>query len=93
MGSNTVADDKKTRLPPGASTYDFSDREKEILELLARGWTAREAANEVDLGVRTVERYIENLRLKLHARNTTHLITRAYSERVLKIVRGVARVA
>lgn len=70
----------------------LTSTEKEILHLLANGWTARQAANEVDLGVRTVERYIENLRLKLDAQNTPHLIARAFSKGALKIVRGAIKV-
>jgi LuxR family transcriptional regulator, transcriptional regulator of spore coat protein len=69
---------------------DLTSTEKEILELLAQGWTAREAAGQVNLETKTVERHIENLRLKMNARNRAHLVARAFSMGALKIVRGVA---
>jgi DNA-binding NarL/FixJ family response regulator len=47
----------------------------------------------VHLGVRTVERYIENLRYKMNARNTAHLITCAFLKGTLKAVRGGIKVA
>ena len=81
------------RLPAHFEGCALSQTEKQILEMLAHGWTAREAASHINLGVRTVERYIENLRLKMDARNTPHLITRAFSQKALKIVRGVARIS
>ena len=68
-------------------------REKDVLELLAQGWTAREAAGHVKLKARTVERHVENLRLKLHARNTPHLVARAFATGALKVSKGVVKVA
>lgn len=52
-------------------------REHQILELVAVGWSAKEIAIEIDIAPRTVERHIENIRLKLNARNRAHLITQA----------------
>ena len=75
-------------LPHTALTWT----EKQLLELLAQGWTALEAAGQVDLTGRAATRQIENLRLKMDAKNTPHLIARAFSKGVLKIVKGVARV-
>ncbi|WP_241127837.1 LuxR C-terminal-related transcriptional regulator [Novosphingobium terrae] len=36
--------------------------------------SAKEIARHVDLAPRTVERYIENMRLKMHARNSAHMV-------------------
>lgn len=52
-------------------------REHQILELVAVGWSAKQIALEIDIAPRTVERHIENVRLKLNARNRAHLITQA----------------
>lgn len=57
----------------------LSAREQEILLAIAAGLSAKEIARRLILSHRTVERHIENIRLKLHARNTAHLITRAFS--------------
>jgi LuxR family transcriptional regulator of spore coat protein len=85
MGNN------KAPLAPFASRHDLTQTEKDILELLAHGWTARETAGHVNLGTRTVERYIENLRLKMNARNTAHLIACAFSKGTLRVVRGIVK--
>jgi LuxR family transcriptional regulator of spore coat protein len=87
-----VKDDKEPRSAPFSPRNNLTSTEKEILELLAQGWTARETAGHVNLGIRTVERYIENLRLKMNARNTAHLIACAFSKGTLKVVRGVVRI-
>jgi DNA-binding NarL/FixJ family response regulator len=52
-------------------------REHQILELVAVGWSAKQIALEISIAPRTVERHIENVRLKLNARNRAHLITQA----------------
>src|SRR5690348_449217 len=55
----------------------LSERERQILERVAQGQSAKEVA--VDLGIthRTVERHIENARYKMRARNKTHMIAKA----------------
>jgi LuxR family transcriptional regulator, transcriptional regulator of spore coat protein len=53
----------------------LTDREQEILELVALGLSAKEAALELSIAPRTVERHIENIRLKMRARNRTHMVT------------------
>jgi len=87
-----VKNDIETRSAPFSPRQNLTATEKEILELLAQGWTARETAGHVNLGIRTVERYIENLRLKMNARNTAHLIACAFSKGTLKVVRGVVKI-
>jgi LuxR family transcriptional regulator, transcriptional regulator of spore coat protein len=52
-------------------------REKQVLELITQGLSAKEAAQEIDIAPRTVERHIENIRLKLRARNRTHMVALA----------------
>lgn len=52
----------------------LTTRECEILECVALGMSAKEIARHVSLAPRTVERYIENMRLKMHARNSAHMV-------------------
>lgn len=52
----------------------LSVRECEILECVAVGMSAKEIARHVSLAPRTIERYIENMRLKMHARNSAHMV-------------------
>lgn len=60
-------------------------REHQILELVAMGQSAKEIAIEISIAPRTVERHIENVRLKLNARNRAHLITQAICLGILTI--------
>lgn len=86
-----TTDEKQTRPLPFPPRNQLTATETEILELVAQGYTARETAGKIDLGIRTVERHIESLRLKMNARNTAHLVACAFSKGALRSVRGVAR--
>ena len=57
----------------------LSAREQEILEQVAVGQSAKQIARFLSIAPRTVERHIDNIRQKMQARNTPHLITRAFS--------------
>lgn len=55
----------------------LTSRELEVLALVAVGLSAKEIAKRIAIAPRTVERHIDNARLKMHARNRAHLVTRA----------------
>jgi DNA-binding CsgD family transcriptional regulator len=55
----------------------ISKREKECLQHLANGMTAKKIARVLDLSPRTVEFYIENLKKKFSCLNRTELIAKA----------------
>ena len=61
----------------------LTPRELEILMHVAAGWSAKEVARRVAIAPRTVERHIENIREKLRARNTTHMVSRAFAAGML----------
>ncbi len=63
-------------------------REHEVLEFVAQGMSAKEVAQEVNIAPRTVERHIENIRLKIRARNRTHMISLAVELGLLHIGTG-----
>jgi LuxR family transcriptional regulator of spore coat protein len=58
-------------------------REQQVLELVAQGLSAKEVAQEIEIAPRTVERHIENVRLKTRARNRTHMVTLALEAGIL----------
>ena len=66
-------------------------REQEILEYVADGWSAKQVAQRIDIAPRTVERHIENIRMKMNARNTPHMISCAFTTGMLKV--GVGEMA
>lgn len=49
-------------------------REAEVVRLVADGYSAKEAALNLKIAPCTVERHIENVRLKTRARNRAHMI-------------------
>ena len=66
-------------------------REIEILECVASGMSAKEIARQINLAPRTVERYIEMIRLKLRARNSVHMVTCAIQQRLIEVTPRKAR--
>lgn len=83
MRGQTVFGDKITeRLPelmkPGESRFDYerygiSDKEREILELVAEGMSNKEIAGQLYLSEGTVRNYISSLLEKLELRDRTQL--------------------
>ena len=57
----------------------LSDREREVLQCVARGLSSKQSAQQLGIAPRTVERHVENLRNKLNARNKPHLVAKAIS--------------
>ncbi len=64
-------------LEQGDDAPHLSIRERQILERVALGRSAKEVAIELGIAHRTVERHIENARNKMRARNKTHMIAKA----------------
>ncbi len=58
---------------------EISKREKEIIELLVKGFTQKEIAHQLFISIRTVEKHIENMTKKIGAKNAVHLVY-IYSE-------------
>jgi LuxR family transcriptional regulator, transcriptional regulator of spore coat protein len=55
----------------------LTDRERQVLECIAQGLSSKEAAQQLNIAPRTVERHVENLRNKMRARNKTHMVAKA----------------
>ncbi len=62
------------RRAPAAAT-ELSQREREVLALIARGHTAAEVASQLVLSRRTVEKHLEHAYAKIGARNRAEGIT------------------
>lgn len=63
----------------------LTDREKEVLQLLAEGRTNKEAAALLGLGVSTVDTHRLNLMHKLDLHNTAELVLYAVRKKILKV--------
>ena len=55
-------------------TNPLSDREREVLNLVARGYTYRQAGNELFIAEKTVENHVRNILGKLHLTLRAELI-------------------
>lgn len=67
-------------------SYDLlTEREREVLQLLAEGKTNKEVASLLDLGVSTVETHRLNLMQKLGLHNTAELVLYAVKKKILKV--------
>ncbi|MGH8927507.1 MAG: response regulator [Acidimicrobiia bacterium] len=60
----------------------LSDREREVLQLIARGYTYREVASELEISIKTVESHVSSVLRKLQLSNRNEL-TRWAAERRL----------
>ena len=63
----------------------FSRREKEVLELMAKGFSSRDIARELFITEKTVESHRRNMVIKAKVRNTMELISLAINRGVIKI--------
>jgi DNA-binding NarL/FixJ family response regulator len=67
-------------------SYDLlTERERQVLQLLAEGRTNKEVATSLDLGVSTVETHRMNLMKKLGLRNTAELVLYAVRKKILRV--------
>jgi PAS domain S-box-containing protein len=58
----------------------LSDREREVVQLVARGETGKEIAAELGIAHETVRTHIRNAMTKLGARSRAHLVAKALGE-------------
>lgn len=57
-----------------SDSIQLTAREAQILQLVSLGLSAKEAAIELAIAPCTIERHVENVRLKTRTRNRAHLI-------------------
>lgn len=61
----------------------LTSREVEVVDLVSKGYSAKEAALLLEIAPCTVERHIENVRLKTRTRNRAHMIAHVISSGLL----------
>ena len=70
---------------PRVNLQFITQREREILNLIAEGYKSTEIADDLNISVRTVEKYLYNLRRKTNLRNTSSLLEYAFEKKVIDI--------
>ena len=59
---------------------ELTDREKEVLQLVSRGVTSKEAGRNLGISESTVNYHVKNILAKLHARNRAEAAVKAWQE-------------
>src|SRR5512139_2449655 len=70
---------------PRVNLQFITQREREILNLIAEGYKSTEIADDLNISVRTVEKYLYNLRRKTNLHDTSSLLDYALKRRVIDI--------
>ncbi len=68
----------KTRLPKGEMTPVLTERELEVLNLLAEGFVKKEIADRLSISTTTVVTHVSHIYEKLNATNAPSAINKAY---------------
>ena len=64
---------------PALEDVVLTPRERQVVECVASGFSAKQCARQLAIAPRSVEREVESLRDKLQARNRAHLVAKAVS--------------
>ena len=82
--SKLIGRDAKPGSPSkNSDAQSLTTRQKEILRLVAQGYTNREIGEQLDISVRTVEVHRFNLMRRLRVRNVAQLLRQALALRLL----------
>lgn len=66
-----------------SNNYNLTEREKEILEFLTKGFSYRMIGIECGISIETVRRHLKNIYQKLHVQCGTEAVAKAIHERLL----------
>ncbi|MBI2220735.1 MAG: response regulator transcription factor [Acidobacteria bacterium] len=84
--TNVLVEDYMRQLQSRGLTDTYhllTDREKEVLQLLAEGRSNKEVASLLELGVSTIETHRANLMQKLNLHNTAEIVLYAVRKRII----------
>ena len=72
------SEEDKSKPKSPQEEFDLTDRERQILEKLAKGMSNRDIADEICLSEKTVKHYMTNIMTKLHVSNRVQAAIKAY---------------
>lgn len=82
-GENYFCEEVKEKLPIAREHLFLTPREQELLRLVVEGYTNKEIASKLFLGVETINSYRKNLLLKLGVKNTAAMVKLAITEKLV----------
>ncbi len=83
-GGNTYfCDEVQAKIPISGERLFLTPREQELLRLVVEGYTNKEIASKLFLGVETINSYRKNLLLKLGVKNTAAMVKLAITEKLV----------
>jgi DNA-binding NarL/FixJ family response regulator len=62
--------------------YNLTQREKEVLQLMVRGYTYKLAASELFIAVETVRSHIKSIYEKLHVNSKSQAVAKAFKDKL-----------
>jgi two-component system, NarL family, response regulator LiaR len=65
-------------LPSQKEDYHLTEREKEILELLAKGLTYQQTADKIFISGKTIKKHVYNIYEKLHVNSRTEAVNKYF---------------
>ena len=71
-----VAQSFKKQEKKPLETYSLTPRELEVLDLLAKGFSYKELAADLQVSYSTVQRHVESIYRKLHVHSRTHAVNK-----------------
>lgn len=63
--------------------FNLTEREYEVLQLLAKGCNNAEIADQLFISISTVKTHVSNLFVKMDVKNRTHAVTKAQKLRIV----------
>ncbi|WP_289054682.1 response regulator [Carboxylicivirga marina] len=67
------------------NSYELTDNELSTLEMICKGYTNKEIADQMCLSIKTIEKYRNTLIKKTNSRNTAQLVMKAIKEELVLI--------
>jgi len=83
IGENVLGEMVKTKSRENEQQVKLSVREKEVLRLVAKGWTSQQIADELFLARLTIETHRKNIKLKLGIKSTAALVKYAIDQMLI----------
>ena len=63
--------------------YNLSQREKDVLQLMVKGYTYKMAAAELFISIETIRSHIKNIYEKLHVNSKSEAVAKAFRDKLL----------